>query len=213
MKLFKKIKTIPRPLIALIAYGVLLLRYTLRLKITDSIGILDGTWSKPGIVISWHNRIVCTPTIFPLHVRRKTVLLSSRSRDGGYIASFLKALSYTTVRGSSSKGGLRAIVELRKYLENGYFAVVIPDGPRGPKYEVHKGVLWLAQKTSTPIIPMSLNTDSHWSLKTWDETQIPKPFTKAELVIGEPVYISADCDIEEKGSEIKAELMKITRWD
>ena len=192
MKLFflKNMQGLPRPMLAVLVFWVKGLCRTLRLARRDSAGILDPAWSEPAVFACWHNRLLCLPALLPLSIRERTAILASRSRDGGYIADFLDALDFTTVRGSSSRGGAAALIELVRHLRGGGVVAVTPDGPRGPRCQVQDGVLWLAAKTKAPIIPISINAVNKWELNGWDRTQIPKPFTRAELVTGEPIEVT-----------------------
>ncbi len=188
---------------------------SLRLSISDSNGVFTCTWNKPTIYIGWHNRLLCLPYFLPITCRKNNFALTSQSRDGEYIADYLKSINFQIIRGSSSRGGMKALIQLKKQLENGSSVMIAVDGPRGPKYEVQQGAAWIACKTGAPIVPLSLNTKKHWKLKSWDSTQIPKPFTEAELVAGDHFYVESDnkSEFDSALKTIKERLMEITNLD
>jgi lysophospholipid acyltransferase (LPLAT)-like uncharacterized protein len=125
------------------------------------------------------------------------------------------------VRGSTDKqgvdkGGAQALAALRRKLKEGQCIAVTPDGPRGPKYEVQDGVVWLAAKTGVSVAPASYNSNSHFELKNWDRTQLPLPFSEGEFIFGEPLTISSDTDkrtFEESRTKIRNAMMAITERD
>jgi len=212
----KKIRHLPKPIIYLITGLVNCLSKTFRLSISDPNLVLTKNYEKPAVYICWHNRLLCLPSMTPERLRNKIAVLISLSRDGNYINDLIQALKFQVIRGSSSKGGKAALGNSKNYLLNGGSLMVTPDGPRGPKYKVQTGVIWMASLAKVPIIPVSLNTKSHWKLKSWDRTQIPKPFTKAELIIGEPIVLGEDLDrkkIKEYQKLVSDHLMAVTHWD
>ncbi len=142
----------------------------------------------------WHDRIFAG-TYFLRH--RGIVVITSQSLDGEYIARFLKRLGYGTVRGSSSRGGVRALVEMIRCMRTGLSMAFTVDGPRGPRYEAKKGAVLLAKKTGNPMMPFIVESARFWSLKSWDRMQIPKPFTKARFILGPPIYVTAEADDQE----------------
>ena len=189
------------------------LRFTWRVKIDDNAGLFDKTSPMPAIYACWHNRLMFIPTVAPRKFMQRTAGLASDSRDGEYAAQLLMAFGLKIVRGSTSKGGFRALVKLRKTLRDGDSIALTPDGPRGPRYQVQPGVIILAERTGCPIIPVSLNSKRHWELKGWDRTQIPKPFTSVHLTVGAPIHIPPDLSPEqreEQSHRIRDALMQIT---
>jgi len=142
------------------------------------------------IIVTWHNHQLIPA--FYLSDRGYYALASS-SEDGGYISNILENAGWHTVRGSSSKNGTRSLIKIMKLLRDKKYIVITPDGPRGPKYTVHAGCIYLAQKTNTPIIPMGIACDQKWTLtKTWDEFIIPKPFAHCAIYFGEPIWIEKE---------------------
>ena len=137
----------------------------------------------------------------------------SRSRDGNYGAALFRHVGLKPVRGSSSQGGMRALRALLRELEDGNAAAVTLDGPRGPRYEVQPGVVLLARKSGVPIVPVSLNAPHRWQLRSWDQTQIPKPFSRVELRVGAPVHFPADGKVElaDAKRRLRRAMLEITR--
>ena len=139
----------------------------------------------------WHDRIFAGTYFFR---DRGIVVITSQSLDGEYIARFIKRLGYGSVRGSSTRGGVGALVEMIRLMRQGLPMAFTVDGPRGPRYEAKKGAVLLAKKSSNPIMPFVVEAAEYWAVRSWDRLQIPKPFTRARLIIGEPIYVPSDAD-------------------
>ncbi len=161
---------------------------------------------KTRIMTFWHNRIFATTHYFR---NRGIVVITSQSFDGEYIARFIQRFGYGAVRGSSSRGGVGALVEMirlsKKSLPMGFSI----DGPRGPRYVAKSGACLLAKKTGNPIMPFIVETQKYWEVKTWDCLQIPKPFSRAKVFIAAPIYVATNADeneIENKREELQAKL-------
>lgn len=166
------------------------------------------------ISVTWHNRLLYFPVIFPPPIRKQTTAVVSPSRDGQYIVDLISHFGISSLRGSSSKKGAKAQRAAFKALQNGYNVSFTPDGPRGPKYKMSRGPIHLASKTGQHIIPVSINASRYWSLKSWDEFQIAKPFAKLTLIIGDPIEIPPYLDndgIEEWRKIVEGRLMDITK--
>lgn len=154
----------------------------------------------------WHDRIF-GGTFFLRD--RGIVVITSQSLDGEYIARFLKRFGFGTVRGSSSRGGVKALVEMIRYMRQGLSMAFTVDGPRGPRYVVKTGPVVLAKKTGNPIVPFSVECSRYWTVNSWDRMHIPKPFTRAQFIIAEPIYVPADIDdagVESKRLELQEAL-------
>ena len=139
----------------------------------------------------WHDRIFPSTYFFR---RRRIVVMTSRSFDGEYIARFIQRLGYGAVRGSSSRGGVGALVELARLVRAGFPAAFTIDGPRGPRHVAKRGAVLLAKKTGQPVLPFGVNAERCWTLKSWDRMQIPKPFSRVRVRFAPPVYVAADAD-------------------
>lgn len=122
------------------------------------------------------------------------LLMASRSRDGELMARFLKMAGAKVYRGSSSRGGSRALLEIKNALEPEDCAGLAVDGPRGPRHEVKEGVLLLSRKTSRPVIPVVTYASKKWTFRSWDRMELPKPFSRARILYGEPVTVPEEAD-------------------
>jgi lysophospholipid acyltransferase (LPLAT)-like uncharacterized protein len=163
-----------------------------------------GAAGKIPIYTFWHDRIFLSTYFWR---KRGIVVLTSKSFDGEYIARFIRRFGYGAIRGSSSRGGSKALVEMIKAMRRGLAMAFTVDGPRGPKYEVKAGPVFLAKKTGNPIMPFVIEPRRRWTTKTWDKMHIPKPFTLALTIIGEPIYVDANAD----ESEIEIKLAELQR--
>ena len=141
---------------------------------------------KPWVLAMWHN---CS-TFAPWAMRnRGLTCMVSASRDGEYVARLGALFGNKTVRGSSSKGSSSATRQVLKLLRSGAPVALTPDGPRGPKYSVQQGVLWLAMSAQAPILPLHIEASRQWILKSWDNHRFPKPFSTIHIGIGNPTVI------------------------
>jgi lysophospholipid acyltransferase (LPLAT)-like uncharacterized protein len=177
----------------LVAFGVLLLRVlerTLRYEIDDRVGIVEKPVTENYIGALWHNRLL----IFPLVLRRffpnrPGAALISASRDGDLLTDAIHRFGYDVVRGSSSRLGASAILQLTEVLASRRDVVITPDGPRGPVYELGPGIVFLAQKSGAPVLPMNLEYSHCWRLGSWDRFIIPQPFAKVRVLITHPHHV------------------------
>jgi len=137
---------------------------------------------------------------------RKLAALVSASKDGALLAAVLGRFGVEQVRGSSSRRGPQALLELTSHAQMGYDLAITPDGPRGPRYVVQEGVIALAQLTGLPIIPVTCNTRRKLCLKSWDRFQIPLPFSKCEVILNEPILVprqAGEAEREERRSQLE----------
>ena len=166
---------------------------------------------KIPIYTFWHNRIFIGTYFFR---NRKIVVMTSQSFDGEYIARFIQRFGYGASRGSSTRGGIKALAEMIRVMKEGFPVGFSVDGPKGPKYVVKSGVCLLAKKTGNPIMPFVLETKKYWEINSWDRLQIPKPFSRAKVIINKPIYVSAaanDEEIENKRLEIQNSLDELVK--
>ena len=138
----------------------------------------------------WHGRILPATLYFQ---RRGIVVITSENYDGEWIARIITKFGYGTSRGSTSRGGPRALLQLVREVKSKGVAFTL-DGPRGPAEVAQPGAVWLAKATGNPLMPFHCEAASSWTLKSWDRTQIPKPFTTIAMAIGEPLYVPRDTD-------------------
>ena len=144
---------------------------------------------RPPIMAFWHGRILPATVYFR---RRGIVVITSENFDGEWIAGIIERFGYGTARGSTSRGGRKALRQLSRDMASGKPAAFTIDGPRGPARVAQPGALWLAKATGNPVVPFHIETDRHWTLNSWDRTQIPKPFAVSAIAIGEPLYVAPD---------------------
>jgi lysophospholipid acyltransferase (LPLAT)-like uncharacterized protein len=153
----------------------------------------------------WHGRIL-PATLF--WKNRGIVVITSQNFDGEWIAGIIERFGYGTARGSTSRGGARALVRLRRELASGRPAAFTIDGPRGPARVAQPGAVFLAGATGQPVLPFHIEADRFWTMKSWDQTQVPKPFARVQVTIGEPIVVpdAADATIEAKRLELERSL-------
>ena len=160
----------------------------------------------------WHNRIF---TAIHFWQQRGIVVMTSRSFDGEYIARFIQRFGSGAARGSSTRGGMTALVEMKRLLRLGYGAAFTIDGPKGPRYVAKMGGVLLARKTGQPILPFTITARHFWEAKkSWDRTQAPLPFTRALVDIAPPIFVSAEAnkeEVEAKRDELQAALDDLER--
>jgi len=143
------------------------------------------------IMAFWHGRILPATVYFQ---RRGIVVITSENFDGEWIAGIIERFGYGTARGSTSRGAVRALVQMKRDMTAGKPAAFTVDGPRGPARVAQPGAIWLAQATGNPIIPFHIESDRHWTANSWDRTQIPKPWSTVAIAIGEPLEIARGGD-------------------
>ena len=141
---------------------------------------------KGWVLALWHGDLL--PLVFK-HPRRGMAVVVSEHRDGEVISRVLHALGHTTIRGSTTRGGGRALLAMIHELEAGTPVAVTPDGPRGPALKFQPGALVAAHRSGTPVITLALHADRAWRLRSWDAFVIPKPFARVTLAYGEPTPV------------------------
>ncbi len=162
---------------------------------------------KSLIYASWHQRFFPGVTFFA--TRKPIAIMISRSRDGEFIAKVADILGWHPIRGSSSKGGVSALIKLKKRAAEGYRIGHIVDGPKGPFGSVKPGIVMMAQATGLAIVPVITSAERHWQAKSWDRFMIPKPFTRIIIRFGEPFYVPRQVNsdqFEDKRKEIEDRL-------
>ena len=143
------------------------------------------------IMAFWHGRILPSTYFFR---RRGIVVITSENFDGEWIAGIIERFGYGTARGSTSRGAKRALLQLKRDMAAGQPAAFTIDGPRGPAQVAQPGAIWLAKVTGNPVVPFHIEASRHWTLRSWDRTQIPKPFSDVAISIGEPLDVPPDAD-------------------
>ncbi len=159
----------------------------------------------------WHGRMLI---LSYSHRWQKSHVLISQHRDGELIARIIKRLGFVSVRGSTTRGGTKALFEMAKKGASGYDVAITPDGPRGPRFKVQPGAIYIAQRSGLPMIPISNSAKRRWTLSSWDGFLIPKPFSKAVIMIGKPIYVPLEAtpqQLEEKREELEKSLVELTQ--
>lgn len=148
-------------------------------------GVIEGGYQP--IIALWHDRIFAG--VWYLR-KRGLAVLTSKSKDGEYIARFLTRFGFGAVRGSSSRGGVRGLVEMIRLMRQGVPMAFTVDGPRGPRHVAKSGPVTLAKKTGNPILPFVIECSSYWQIRSWDRLQIPRPFARAKVIYGKPIFVT-----------------------
>jgi hypothetical protein len=187
----------------LIAALIRVIGWTLRLEIDDRARLLDRDFKQPMIWTFWHNRMFVIPLLRMRAPHRTGAVLTSVSKDGEIIASVMKCYGLKPVRGSSSRRGPAALMELAATLEAGDDVAVTPDGPRGPCYVMGQGVVFLAQKTGAAVAPIDVEYSRVVRLKSWDRFMIPLPFSKVRIICRELIFVSKEADVEVETKRIE----------
>ena len=146
----------------------------------------DGT---PPVMAFWHGRILAATYYFR---RRGIMVITSENFDGEWIARIIERFGYGTARGSTSRSGRRALLQLKRAVAAGRPAGFTVDGPRGPAEQAQPGAVWLAGATGSPLLPFHLEAARSWTAGSWDRTQVPKPFSRVALVVGAPIEVPRD---------------------
>lgn len=143
---------------------------------------------RPFVFALWHGQLL--PLLWH-HRGQGIALVISEHRDGERIARVATGLGYDLVRGSSTRGGGRALIQLSRVLESGHEAAITPDGPRGPARTVAQGVVVAAHRSGAAILPIAVSADRAWRLGGWDSFLIPKPFARVTVAYSAPISINA----------------------
>jgi lysophospholipid acyltransferase (LPLAT)-like uncharacterized protein len=178
-----QLPVLTRGLIWLGSILVNLLCATLRYKVIDEAGFLEKPVPRPVVILIWHNRILAMPAVFRRYYpkRKGLLVLTSASRDGAYLSEFVRCFGMGAVRGSSSRRGAAALLDLVRSLECGFDLCITPDGPRGPRYSLGPGALLLSQRCQVPLMPLLVEYSACWRFKSWDGFAVPKPFSKVTI--------------------------------
>ncbi len=178
------------------AFFLKILGLTLRYRVEDPHGVTGSVKpDEPGVWVFWHNGLLAAPLILRRVVGDSPAsTLTSASKDGAVIASFLDCYGVRSVRGSSSRRAVAALIALKRALKEGDQIYVTPDGPRGPRYNMEAGVVKLAQSSRAPLYPIRFSYSSSWRTKTWDRLHIPKPFSRLTIHVEAPIMIPAKLD-------------------
>ncbi len=193
-------------------WTILLLGRTLKWKVCDWKNLEEvHSGGRRYIGVFWHNRILMTSYFFR---DRNIVAMISRNRDGEYIARVSRRLGFGAARGSGSRGSRGAVVELLRSLKQERDVFVTLDGPRGPRYIAKPGAAYIARKSGHPIVPFTISAEKTWILPSWDGFMIPKPFSRALVLIGTPIEVpvgTEENELEDIRGKMQASLEDLCR--
>ena len=199
-----------RILLSLITWaGTLAIRIlgpTIRFSTSWEDGSPGSIAARPFVYSFWHNCMI--PAMYlcrDLQIR----VMSSDSFDGEYTGRIMQKFGFVKVRGSSSKGAIRALLGMRRELEQGWAVAFTIDGPRGPRYVAKPGPVLLARKTGVPMVAFHIALERAWVLKTWDGSMIPKPFTRALFRMSREIPVPPDGDDELYLKELQSALDRV----
>ena len=191
---------------------------TVRFRISDKSGFYDNPPAGQAIYACWHNRLALCLNAYnkyavPRVQTRGLAAMVSASRDGAFLSAVLEDFKVQPVRGSSSRRGRQALLEMTRWAERGYDLAITPDGPRGPCYKVQPGIISLAQVTGLPIIPFSYQLDWKFRIKSWDRFQVPVLFTSCEVRALPAIRVPRGADDDEREglrAQLEQDMMSIT---
>jgi lysophospholipid acyltransferase (LPLAT)-like uncharacterized protein len=168
------------------------------------------SYSRPLIFVFWHGRLL--PLLFA-HRDEHIHVLASEHADGEMLGQTIRRLGYGHVRGSSTRGGTRALLELVEKVREGFDIGVTVDGPRGPRGVVKAGAVEVARQTGAVIIPLTSASDRHRTFKSWDAFELPAPYARVVVRYGEPLLVDPNADrvmVEARRQDVERELTRIT---
>lgn len=200
-------------------YGLIrLVDASLRYRLEDPWNSMKVVLDKPVIFVIWHNRLALSVMLYHRFVlspqpARHMAGLVSASRDGGLLARVLEHFQVQPVRGSSSRRGAQAILEMTSWAERGYDLAITPDGPRGPRYSVQAGAIAAAQLTGLQLVPVSFEVPWKIQLKSWDRFQIPVPGSRCVVRLHQPLSVPRELGDEHREAlrvEVERRMKEIT---
>ena len=161
-----------------------------------------GKEGTPVIFVFWHGRLL---PLIHVHRHQGTVVLVSEHRDGDHVARLIHHFGFGTVRGSSTRGGVRGLKGLVRAARTGRDLAITPDGPRGPNRELKLGALTVARVTGFPLVPVGVGITSAWRIRSWDGLLVPKPFSTVRVAYGLPTFVPRNAD-QARVDEVAASL-------
>ena len=185
---------------------------TLRFAVSFEDGAPASIEMRPMILAFWHSCIFPATYLWRnLQIR----VMSSDSFDGEWTGRIIRKFGFVKVRGSSSRGAVRALLGMRRELEQGWAVAFTIDGPRGPRFVAKPGPVLLARATSAPMVAFHIAVEKSWILNTWDQSMIPKPFSRALMRVSRQIAVPADADDsrkEESRAQLQAALDRVREF-
>lgn len=172
---------------------------SLRMKVVYQGNAGDVLGKKQCIVALWHNRTFTPCFVYRYKIKGRVPMsmLTSASKDGALLETVAQGYGMRAVRGSSHRRGVAGFRDMLRELEEGCCMCITPDGPKGPVYKCHPGVIRLASVSGLPIIPLCIDIPHCWRIKkAWDGFVIPKPFSRVTVLAKAPLYVPAGLDDE-----------------
>ncbi len=197
--------------------GVILIRligFTLRYEVSSEDDVVDAARLPEDSTVApfWHRAVFSAVYFFR---RRGIAVMTSRSFDGEYIARIISSFGFLPVRGSSSRGAVSALLGMKQVIEDRGVAAFTIDGPRGPKYIAKPGPVLLAKKTGAPIRCFYVAVSHGWTLSSWDEFVIPRPFANAHIRWSAKIAMPGeanDAEMEALHAEMQSVLERVTSY-
>ncbi len=185
---------------------------TLRFALSFEDGAPPSIETRPMILAFWHSCIFPATYLWRnLQIR----VMSSDSFDGEWTGRIIRKFGFVKVRGSSSRGGVRALLGMRRELEQGWAVAFTIDGPRGPRFVAKPGPVLLARATGAPMVAFHIAVEKSWILNTWDQSMIPKPFSRALMRVSRQIAVPPDADDsqrEESRAQLQAALERVREF-
>jgi lysophospholipid acyltransferase (LPLAT)-like uncharacterized protein len=190
-------------------WAIKILASTMRFEEIHS-EIPKGFWEKgiPAIGAFWHGRLLMMPIVYK---GKKLSFLVSPHRDGQVVGKALRRFGFHAILGSTTRNGYSGFKQMVK--AHGSDLAIVPDGPRGPRYQVQMGVIELAKMTGRAVVPISFSASKKKIFNTWDQFLLPFPFSKGVFIWGEPIFIDQKGDrshLEEKRALLENRLKELT---
>lgn len=182
-------------ILAPLVYGLVrLLLETVRLEVRGYERYREGSREGGVVFLGWHGRSALGAKLF----RGEGIwTIISQSRDGEMQNRIFRWFGFRTIRGSTGRGGMQALLESIKVLKTGAAMAFTVDGPRGPSGVVQAGVMLMAKKSGAALVPVGVSAERRWLVRSWDRYMVPKPFTRAVMIFGDPVLVPLGCSDEE----------------
>ncbi|HSY63894.1 MAG TPA: lysophospholipid acyltransferase family protein [Terriglobales bacterium] len=185
---------------------------TLRVTVSFEEGAPPSLDTRPIILAFWHNCIFPATYIWRnLQIR----VMSSDSFDGEWTGRIIRKFGFVKVRGSSSRGAVRALLAMRREIEQGWPVAFTIDGPRGPRFVAKPGPVLLARATGAPMVAFHIAVEKAWILNTWDRSMIPKPFSRGLMRVSRRIIVPADASDSQKErfhAELQAALERVREF-
>ncbi|MDE5603655.1 MAG: lysophospholipid acyltransferase family protein [Helicobacter sp.] len=208
MKITKKKQKILLYIIPFVSFiAVRMLAFLCRFEYKISSKTLDFIQTNQTFIVAfWHGELFMQPIVLRhFYKDRKVYVLISQHFDGEIISRLVKFFKIYSLRGSSSKGAIKALLKAMKKLQQQDLVAITPDGPRGPYHSVADGIVLLSQKSNKPIIISRIHYHNAWEFKSWDCFKIPKPFSKITCTIKEP-FLLENFSLEKSKEYIKSKM-------